>query len=83
MILRSLAIVLIVSTGFLVLAGFLSLCVAKQEQARPDGPLPKTEKPIPAKPCDPPMMIQFWVSGPDGKLKLSGYTVLPGTCSHG
>jgi hypothetical protein len=82
MIIRTIIAVFIVSLGFLVLAGFLALCEAKQEQVRPDAPLPKTEKPIPAESCKPPMIIQFWVSDSEGHLKLAGYTILPGSCSH-
>lgn len=83
MILRTILAVLIITAGALVLAGFLSMCEAKQEPARPERPVLKAEKPLPAEAeaCKPPVMIQFWVSGNDGKLKLAGYTILPGTCT--
>lgn len=84
MILRTIVAVLILTVGALVIAGFLAMCEAKQEAARPEGPLPKAEKPLPEKTCEPPILIQFWVFGKDGKLKLSGQQItLPGTCVNG
>jgi hypothetical protein len=79
---RAVVVVLVITAVALVVAGFLSLCEAKQEQTRPERPVPTSEKPLPAEACKPAMVMQFWVSGKDGKLKLSGNVVLPGTCPH-
>ncbi|MBX5238640.1 hypothetical protein [Rhizobium sp. NLR22b] len=78
---RALAILIILALGALVFMSFLSMAHAKQEQVRPEGPVPTAEKHIPAPPkCREPIRINFWVMGSDGKLKLTGYRIVEGTC---
>ncbi|ARO24760.1 hypothetical protein TAL182_CH03014 [Rhizobium sp. TAL182] len=78
---RALAVLVILTLGALVLISFLSMAQAKQEQVKPEGPLPTAEKQIPAPPkCRQPMRIDFWVMGENGKLKLAGYRIIEGKC---
>ncbi|MGR9441675.1 DUF3307 domain-containing protein [Rhizobium leguminosarum] len=65
-----------------VMFGLLSThALAKQEQAKPERPLPTAERQIPVAPkCRPPIRINFWVMDGNGKLKLVGSRLLEGLC---
>lgn len=64
----------------LITAGAFTAAVAKQEQVKPDRPIPSIQKPIAAKTTCRPIRIDFWVQDKDGKLKLVGYTIVAGSC---
>ncbi|TBA16087.1 hypothetical protein [Rhizobium ruizarguesonis] len=79
---RALLVLLIVIVGAFLLAMAITRADAKQEQVKPARPVPTVEKPIPAaKPCPPPMWVQFWVQDGNGGLKLVGEQIVEPRCA--
>lgn len=63
------------------IASAFTYASAKQEQVKPERPVPSAQKPIPEpEKCRPAMRFDFWVIGSDGKLKLVGSRIVEGTC---
>ena len=54
---------------------------AKQEPVKPERPTIEAQKTLPEPRDCTPMVIKWWVTGPDGKLKLIGQQIVD-TCKN-
>ncbi|MBB2698946.1 UNVERIFIED_ORG: hypothetical protein GGI66_003623 [Rhizobium esperanzae] len=79
---RALVFLAVIIIWVMALESFLSMAHAKQEQVRPERPVPTIAKPMPAaRRCPPPIWIRFWVQDGAGGLKLIGVQIVEPRCA--